>query len=193
MVSDQGGDVTTYSYGQLEGLWISQGGSKALAPLMAAIALAESSGNDQAENPSGATGIWQILGAVNAADQGSLKNPQVNAREAVLKYKSQGLGAWVTYTDGSYKRFYQGNVPPGQLPQGGGSSNPVSGIPVIGPIVGGAISTADFFSHLDSAFGELWSGVVAIFNPSTYVRVAAGAAGVGLLMFGLFALAKAVS
>jgi Lysozyme like domain len=101
-----------YSYAQLEALWIQAGGSKALAPLMAAIAEAESSGNPTAENPSGATGLWQILGAVNPADQPNLTDPTVNAKEAVLKYRSQGLGAWVTYTSGAYEAFLSNSTPP---------------------------------------------------------------------------------
>lgn len=104
--------MTTYSYGQLEQLWVNAGGDQALAPVMAAIAMAESGGNDTAYNSSGATGLWQILGAVNSSDQSSLTNPQTNAREAVLKYQTQGLGAWVTYTSGAYKQFLQGNVQP---------------------------------------------------------------------------------
>ena len=100
--------MTTYTYSQLEGLWEQAGGSQALAPVMAAIALAESSGNSQAYNASGASGLWQILGAVNPQDQSHLFDPAVNAKEAVLKYKSQGLGAWVTYTSGAYKEFLQG-------------------------------------------------------------------------------------
>jgi hypothetical protein len=99
--------MTTYTYAQLEGLWEQAGGSSALAPVMAAIALAESGGNSNAYNASGATGLWQILGAVNASDQSSLTNPAVNAKEAVLKYNSQGLGAWATYTSGAYKQYLQ--------------------------------------------------------------------------------------
>jgi len=102
--------VTTYTYAQLEGLWEQAGGSKALAPVMAAIAMAESGGNSDAYNQSGASGLWQILGAVNPSDQGHLFNPQVNAREALLKYQTQGLGAWVTYTDGAYKQYLKDNV-----------------------------------------------------------------------------------
>jgi hypothetical protein len=104
--------MTTYSYAQLQQLWINAGGSKALAPTMAAIAEAESSGDPAAKNPSGATGLWQILGAVNPADQSALTDPVTNAREAVLKYKSQGLGAWVTYTDGSYAAYLSNSVQP---------------------------------------------------------------------------------
>ena len=111
--------MTTYTYSQLEGLWEQAGGPAALAPIMAAIAEAESGGNSQAYNASGASGLWQILGAVNPSDQGNLFNPQVNAKEALLKYKTQGLGAWVTYTSGAYKQYLQGNVPPASLVGGG--------------------------------------------------------------------------
>lgn len=99
-----------FSYRQLEQLWISAGGNAALAPIMAAIAMAESGGNPNARNPSGATGLWQILGAVHPADQSRLTDPNVNAREAVAKYHTQGLKAWTTYTSGAYKKFVQGGV-----------------------------------------------------------------------------------
>ena len=104
--------MTHYTYAQLEQLWINAGGSKALAPTMAAIAEAESSGDSNAQNASGATGLWQILGAVYPADQPNLKNPTVNAKEAVAKYKTQGLSAWVTYTTGAYKAFLNGKTTP---------------------------------------------------------------------------------
>ena len=104
--------MTQYSYAQLEQLWINAGGPKALAPTMAAIAEAESGGNSNAYNASGATGLWQILGAVYPKDQASLRNPTVNAHEAVAKYKTQGLGAWVTYTSGAYKGFLNGKTTP---------------------------------------------------------------------------------
>jgi hypothetical protein len=103
---------TKYSYAQLEGLWINAGGSKALAPTMAAIAMAESGGCSAAYNPSGATGLWQILGAVNPADQANLYDPAVNAKEATLKHQSQGLGAWQTYTNGSYRGYLSGSTTP---------------------------------------------------------------------------------
>lgn len=99
-----------YTYAQLEELWENAGGSAALAPVMAAIAEAESSGNPDAYNASGATGLWQILGAVDPSDQDQLTNPIVNAREAVLKYQTQGLSAWTTYTSGAYEQFLKGGV-----------------------------------------------------------------------------------
>lgn len=101
------GGSGTYSYSQLMQLWIAAGGSRTMAPIMAAIAMAESGGNPRAHNASGASGLWQILGAVKSADQSRLFDPTVNAREAVLKFRSQGLGAWESYTNGSYKKFMQ--------------------------------------------------------------------------------------
>lgn len=98
------------SYGGLEGLWDQAGGTRSLAPLMAAIAEAESGGNPLAHNPSGASGLWQILGA---PFPGNVYDPLTNARMAVWKYAHQGLGAWTTYTSGAYRAFLKGGVPPG--------------------------------------------------------------------------------
>jgi SLT domain-containing protein len=101
-----------FSYGQLEKLWAEAGGAKSQAPLMAAIAEAESRGNPRAYNPSGATGLWQILGAPNRGaywhGNTDFTNPAVNARAAVQKLHDQGLGAWQTFTDGAYKQFLHG-------------------------------------------------------------------------------------
>ena len=101
--------MTDYSYAQLEGLWLNAGGSKHLAPVMAAIAEAESGGNSDAHNPSGASGLWQILGN---PFPGNPYDPATNARMAVAKYKSQGLGAWTTYTSGAYKAYLKNSTTP---------------------------------------------------------------------------------
>lgn len=92
-----------YDAGQLARLWTGAGGPANIAHLMAAIALAESGGNPTARNPSGASGLWQILGL---PFPGNPFDPATNARMAVAKYMSQGLGAWVTYTSGAYRQFY---------------------------------------------------------------------------------------
>lgn len=112
--------MTTYNYAQLEGLWINAGGSTSLAPLMAAIALAESSGNSSAYNPvecssgSHAEGLWQICMPLNSqyVPGGNANDPASNAAAAVAIYKAQGLGAWATYTSGAYKQFMQGSTTP---------------------------------------------------------------------------------
>lgn len=106
-----------YGYAQLQKLWVQAGGSKRLAPLMAAIALAESNGNEKIVNSIGASGLWQI----HPQEPGSL-NALTNARQAVRKYRTQGLGAWEAYTNGHYKAFLHGPVSLRgvRLPRGGG-------------------------------------------------------------------------
>jgi hypothetical protein len=81
----------SYGLGQLAQLWIAAGGSPGIATLMAHVAIAESGGQPGVRNPSGATGLWQILGSMVP---GNLTDPMVNARNAVAKYRAQGLGAW---------------------------------------------------------------------------------------------------
>jgi hypothetical protein len=75
----------------LADLWKRAGGPANVAALMAHVAIAESSGNPNAHNASGATGLWQILGAVV---KGNLYDPLVNARNAVAKYRAGGLAPW---------------------------------------------------------------------------------------------------
>jgi Lysozyme like domain len=90
---------------QIEEEWVKAGGAAAKAPLMAAIALAESGGNPSSVNPEGpehAEGLWQIKGQIV---KGNPLNPGVSAANAVAKLRSQGLGAWTTYTSGAYKPF----------------------------------------------------------------------------------------
>lgn len=84
----------TYSYGALESLWESAGGPAWAAPHAAEIAECESSGNPRAYNPSGATGLFQILGSVVP---GNLYDPFVNALNAVSKFRASGdtFAQWV--------------------------------------------------------------------------------------------------
>lgn len=103
---------TKYSYGQLKTLWTLAGGAISLADTMAAIALAESGGQSNAHNPSGASGLWQIEIPINAqyvpGGAANVYNPIANARAAVSIERAQGLGAWVTYTSGAYRQYLQG-------------------------------------------------------------------------------------
>jgi hypothetical protein len=95
------------SKGQLEADWTAAGGDPKMANLMAAIALAESGGYTRRPNStgSGAFGLWQILGQIVPGDLG---NPLVNAANAVAKLRTQGLGAWATYTSGAYRQYLGG-------------------------------------------------------------------------------------
>ncbi|HEX8865257.1 MAG TPA: transglycosylase SLT domain-containing protein, partial [Lentzea sp.] len=153
-----------YSYGQLETLWINAGGSKALAPLMAAIALAESGGNPAANNTTdnGGTqtswGLWQISNGTHSwpgsADPNNAAN---NAKYAVAKYQSQGLSAWGTYDSGAYLQYYQGGTQASALPQGGtGSSQTATATDT--SWWSSAIAVTPF-GGLQSAISDVWGGL----------------------------------
>jgi hypothetical protein len=200
--------LATYDYAQLEQLWTGAGGPRALAPLMAAIALAESSGNSQARNPSGASGLWQILGDPFPGDP---FDPQTNAKMAVAKYREQGLNAWATYTSGAYKRFLRGSLPPGTTggpppggthttaAQGGGggfwtmwNTVPGTGIP-IGFIAGAAQSTTDVATavgQLSNDISTVMGWVSWLFVPNHWIRIISFLLGVPLVGVGIITMTR---
>ena len=95
---------------QLERLWERGGGSWAEASLMAAIAMAESSGRRYARhyNSNGTVdqGYWQINSAhAGRVYSGDIYRPIVNARAAVRIRRSEGLGAWTQYRTGAFHGF----------------------------------------------------------------------------------------
>lgn len=101
-----------YSFRQLEALYVQAGGSSKLAPVMAAIAKAESSGNPQARhiNSNGSIdqGLWQINTSNSALYQGkNIYDPLENARVAVRLAEHSGnkLRNWTTYTSGAFTKF----------------------------------------------------------------------------------------
>jgi hypothetical protein len=112
--------VTTYSYAQLEQLWINAGGPRALAALAAAIAEAESSGNSAAVNATdnGGTqtswGLWQISNGTHSQPVNNILDPAVNAAQAVAKWKGAGqsFAPWGTYGSGAYRRFMSASTTP---------------------------------------------------------------------------------
>jgi hypothetical protein len=81
---------------QVGALWLNAGGPAWAESKAEEIAFCESGYNPEAYNPSGATGIWQILGQVTDFGE-SLTNPSVNAANAVAKFKASGstFSAWV--------------------------------------------------------------------------------------------------
>jgi hypothetical protein len=85
------GVLTAAEVGQL---WLDAGGPSWAEPKAEEIAFCESGYNTSAYNPSGATGLWQILGSVVP---GNLDNPVVNAENAVAKFKASGdtFAPWV--------------------------------------------------------------------------------------------------
>ena len=125
----EGGTGTLYTYSQLEGLWINAGGPKAVAPVAAAIALAESNGCTAALNPidnGGAqtsVGLWQVSNGTHQYPQ-SWTTAAGNATEAVAKYQGAGnsFSPWGTYKSGAYTAYLNGNTPADTNVPGGGSA-----------------------------------------------------------------------
>lgn len=75
------------SFAGLEALWVGAGGPAAVEYTAAQIAECESGGNPNAYNPSGASGLWQILGN---PFPGNPFDPVTNAAMAVAKYRGAG-------------------------------------------------------------------------------------------------------
>jgi Lysozyme like domain len=98
----------------LSQLWIDAGGTPKIANIMAAIAMAESSGivsNVGGPNSNGTYdyGLWQINSSHTQFNRSLLlSDPLYNARAAVAIYRSQGLTAWSTYNNGAYQGFLSG-------------------------------------------------------------------------------------
>ena len=105
---------------KLTGLAADAGFSDDDAKIMAAIALAESSGNPSALNNTSSTGdlsygLWQInminkLGpervqqfGINTYDE--LYTPEINAKAAKTIHESQGFEAWSVYKSGAYRKY----------------------------------------------------------------------------------------
>lgn len=111
--------MTTYSYAQLEQLWINAGGSRAVAPVAAAIALAESSGDSGALNPTDnngtqtSVGLWQVSNGTHSYPS-AWTTPAGNAAEAVAKYQGAGNAwtPWGTYDSGAYRQYLNGSTTP---------------------------------------------------------------------------------
>lgn len=119
-----GGAGTQYTYAQLQGLWINNGGPAAVAPVAGAIAMAESRGCTTALNPSddngrqSSFGLWQISNGTHNPPVANIYDPAVNAQQAVAKYKGAGntFAPWGTYTSGAYKPYLSGATPDTSVP-----------------------------------------------------------------------------
>lgn len=99
--------MTTLTQSQIQVYATSAGMSN--PALMAAIAMAESSGSTTVVNSIGCVGLWQINQPVHPQwSKAWLQNPANNAQAAAAILSSQGLTAWEAYTNGAYKRYYQG-------------------------------------------------------------------------------------
>jgi hypothetical protein len=110
--------------------WIQGGGKQNLAPIMAAIGMAESGGRIDAThtNDDGTTDDgWLQINSSHGYDRQRLRSdPVYTARAGVAIERSQGLGAWTTYRTGAFRAFMGsgrnfvprgGRVRPGGTPE----------------------------------------------------------------------------
>jgi hypothetical protein len=110
----------TLPVGQITNLARSAGFSGEEAVIMAAIAMAESSGRSSAHNPDASTGdnsygLWQInmlgrMGPERRRQFGISRNedlfdPATNAMAARRVFLSQGFGAWSVYRSNAYRQY----------------------------------------------------------------------------------------
>lgn len=101
-----------------------------------AVAMAESSGNPTAYNPSGATGLFQIMPATavsNGFNPSLLTDPLYNA-EAAYKISNKGTNwyPWQAFTNGAYLKYLGDTSQVGQndsatTPNGSSSASVTSG------------------------------------------------------------------
>jgi hypothetical protein len=128
----------SYDFGQLQTLWKNNGGNPGWAPLMAGIALAESSGTPTEAfdtttsqsarkgnaGHSGATGLWQIEWPLHSDIEKSVSHkttrtalytPNINARVAIALFGT-GAGASAWKTDKIYDAWAAAGFP--QKPSG---------------------------------------------------------------------------
>lgn len=108
----QRGKVNTA--GEIMSTFLAAGGDQKQAVLMTAIAMAESSGRqDAARSDTDVHGWFQVrypvhvdkLKKLGINSRAELLDPMNNTKAALAILKSQGLGAWEAYTNGAYKQF----------------------------------------------------------------------------------------
>lgn len=215
MVDITGSDL---SFAQLEGYWIQAGGEKALAPLMAAIALAESGGNPNSTNPTDnngtqtSWGLWQISLGNHNEPAPNWNDPLENAKLAVGKWQEQGLWAWGTYTSGAYKQFLpSGTSIPTPVIGGAGNGATEGGQGAAGTVTtqgswtsalgtvyndvssGLSIWPASFLAAVgdfDTIASDIYTHLKLFFQPSTYVRICSGVLGTACLVVALILMVK---
>jgi Transglycosylase SLT domain len=189
--------VTQYTYAQIEEIWIRNGGNKAMAPLMAAIAEVESAGNPDAENPSGATGLWQLewplySGYVaGATSRQAYHNPDINAKAAIklsqnnpsVSPGSPVYNNWIKFEFpfNAYLKYLKGGVPPStpNQPQQTSPAQTAGLISWPGDITG--------FFHDAKTFTDalLW-----IVNPASWLRIGSFFIGAILILMAVWIFVK---
>ncbi len=146
---------------QLQQLWISNGGRPSAAPMAAAIALAESSGRQDAtnHNTDGSTdrGYWQI-NSIHGAQ--STFDPNANARSAIaISNNGASWGPWSTFNNGAFKAFLTGRQ---TAPVSGLADTPLNRALTAGAGSGPAGSDLFGAHHSELLYGTVWVGALTL-------------------------------
>jgi Lysozyme like domain len=189
-----GGTGTKYTYAQLQGLWINAGGPAAVAPIAAAIALAESGGCTTALNATdnGGTqssfGLWQISTGTHTPPSSSWATGSTNASLAVGKYRGAGgFSPWGTFDSGAYKAFLSGGTPDLSVSSAGGSAGGTPSATLTAASAGGAVSATCLFGFPNLNIIPSW---VPILGTSTSACIVSrsemrGLIGAGVMVAGV--------
>lgn len=187
---------------QIYSLAKTTGLSDANAKIAAAIAMAESGGNENQitqDSDDDSYGLWQInmIGTLGPdrrfvyrlkADS-DLLNPQTNARVmSAISQQGKNFSAWTTFTSGKYKTFIGNPVSTVAVaPAGGaGTDNSVPNlINAAGDFVDLATSEVDTLVKVGTAVTKAGAWIS---NPSNWVRVAYVGGGIMLVTLGLYAV-----
>jgi hypothetical protein len=157
--------MADYTFAQLEQLWINAGGPSAVAPVAAAIALAESSGNAAALNlvdnngTQTSVGLWQVSNGTHNYPTAWL-TPAGNAAEAVAKYTGAGnsFSPWGTYRTGAYTSHLSGTLL-GATPAATGSGTAAATPP----------SSGNIWTDIANPFGQAWKDLTTPFTGATSI------------------------
>ena len=179
----------TYTYGQIETLWVQNGGSASAAPIAAAIAMAESGGHTSSLNNNPATGdysvgLWQVNYFDGLLPSRSAKygppselqgNPDLQAKAAIdISNNGQNWQPWSTFSSGAYKKYLSNNT-------------------YVIPTEGGLYPQTDILpaARLDTGEGDLFSAFGLTLKRETVRKILGGAVLVGggfVVLAGVFRL-----
>lgn len=193
-----GASSGVYDYQALADLWTKSGGDGSLADTMAAIALAESSGDPEATNinldGSIDRGLWQV-NSINY-DSDTLLEPSTNVGWAIKIEKQQGLRAWTTYKTGAYKTYLKGGDGGASVvrtrPAGGDGGGGGGALSWLGAVAGGPFTVAE--KEFESLFGgvnsltDVFKGLVWLMNPRSWLRMVEFVTGALMMLFGVIGL-----
>jgi hypothetical protein len=190
----------TYNYAQLEYIWMQANGNAQVAPIAAAIAMAESGGvttaTDLDSNGSVDRGLWQI-NSVHGSQ--STYDVMGNARAAVaISSNGTNWQPWTTYTNGAYRNYLQVNTPPAPAPINGTNAaatltSDIPGTPIPNPFSWIPDPIQWFAGQANQQIKDLVTGSLdAILNP--LIQIVAGIMGItaggALVAVGIFVIVR---